>query len=73
LEGIDQQQRPFAARQRPRYLVVKVDVPWRIDQIDLERLAIADVLHHHRPRLNGDAALSLELHIVEQLLFHLPL
>ena len=40
LKGVDQQQRPFAARQAARNFVMKIDVPRRIDQVQLVLLAV---------------------------------
>ena len=45
----------------------------RVDEIDLVDVAIVRlVIHRDGPRLNRDAPLPLELHIIEKLLLHLP-
>ena len=74
LRGIDYQQRAFAGGQRARDLVGEIDVPRRVDQIQLIRLTVdGAVLHAHRFSLDGDALLALEVHRVEHLRGHLAL
>ena len=72
LPRVDDEQRAIARRERPRYLVGEVDVPRRVDQVDLivEPIARA-VLKGDALRLDGDAALALEVHRVEHLVLHL--
>ena len=72
LAGVDDEQRAVARRERPRDLVGKVDVPRRVDQVDLivEPVARA-VLQRDALRLDRDAALALEVHRVEHLVLHL--
>ena len=72
LPRVDDEQRAIARRERPRYLVGEVDVPRRVDQIDLivEPVARA-VLKGDALRFDGDAALALEVHRVEHLILHL--
>ena len=41
----------------------------RVDEVELHTL----VLHAHRLQLDGDATLALQIHGIEELLFHLPL
>lgn len=44
---------------------------WRVDQVELIRVAIMRGIHHaNSMRLDGDAALALEVHGVEDLLLH---
>ena len=72
LRGVDDQQRALARRQRARHLVGEVDVPGRVDQVQLVGLAVARrVEHAHRLRLDRDAALALQVHRVQQLRAHL--
>ena len=74
LAGVDHQQRAFAGRQRPADLVAEVDVARRVDQVEVVDLAVArGVLQRRRLRLDRDAALALEVHRVEHLLFHLAI
>ena len=68
LRRVDDEHRALARLQRARHLVREVDVPGRVDQVQLVALPHdADGL-----RLDRDAALALEIHRVEQLLAHLP-
>ena len=72
LAGVDDEERALAGRQRPADLVREVDVPGGIDQVELVSAAVArDVLERGGLRLDGDAALALELHRIEHLRFHL--
>ena len=67
LRGVDHEQRPLAGLQRARDLVGEVDMPGRVDEVELVALpGDADGLG-----LDRDAALPLELHRVEDLLAHL--
>ncbi len=72
LGGVHHQQRALAGGQRARDLVGKIHVAGGVDQVELVFLAVArDVLHAHGVRLDGDAALALQVHGVEHLLLHL--
>ena len=71
LGGVDQQDRPLAGRQAPRHLVMEVDVPRGIDQVQLVDLIVQGVIDRDRPSLDGDPAFALEVHVVEQLLAEL--
>ena len=72
LRGVDQQQRALARGQRPRDLVAEVDVAGRVDQVEDVLLAVRRrVVQADRVRLDGDAALALEVHGVEHLRLHL--
>ena len=73
LGGVDQQDRPFAGGQAPRDLVVEVDVAGRVDQVQLVDLAVEGVIDRDRPGLDGDPALALQVHVVEELLAELAL
>ena len=67
LRGVDDEQRPLAGLEGARHLVREVDVPGRVDEVEL----VALPRDAHGLRLDRDAALPLELHRVEQLLPHL--
>ena len=68
LGGVDEQQRAFAGGQRPRHLVREVDVAGRVDQVEDVGLAVLGrVVQAHGVRLDGDAALPLQVHVVEEL------
>ena len=74
LRRVHDQQRTLARGERARYLVVEVHMPGRVDQVHLIGLAVVRlVFHAHRTRLDRDAALALEIHIVQQLFLHLAL
>ena len=71
LRGVHDQQRAFAGGQRARNLVGKIDVPGRVDQVELVSLAILRGVHHaDGVGLDGDAALALQVHRVQNLLLH---
>ena len=74
LRRIDDEDRPFARGERPAHLVGEVDVARRVDQVELVGLAVArGVGHAHGVELDGDAALALQVHRVEDLFAHLAL
>ena len=67
LGGVDDEQRALARLQRARHLVREVDVPGRVDEVELVALPRdADGLG-----LDRDPALALELHRVEHLRAHI--
>ena len=47
---------------------MEVDVARRVDQVQLVDLAVQRVIDRDRPGLDGDPALALQVHVVEQLL-----
>src|SRR5213080_4799768 len=72
LRRIDEQQRAFARGERARHLVREVDVAGRVDEVQDVLLAVVPrVVQPDRMRLDGDAALALEIHGIEHLRFHL--
>ncbi len=72
LRRVDDQQRAFAGGQRPRHLVREIDVAGRVDQVERVLLAVVGgVVQADRVRLDGDAALALQVHRVEDLRLHL--
>ena len=72
LRCVDHQQRALARGQRPRDFIAEVHMPGRVDQVELIRLAIGRGIHHaDRMRLDGDAALALQVHRVQHLRLHL--
>ncbi len=74
LRRVDDEDGAFARRQRARDLVGEVHVAGRVDQVELELLAaLGGVTHPHGVELDGDAALTLEVERVEDLLLHLAL
>ena len=73
LGGVDQQHRALAGLQRTRHLVGEVDVAGRVDQVQDVVDAIDLPRQTHVLRLDGDAALALDVHPVEVLRAHRPL
>ena len=72
LRRVHQQQRSLAGGERPRHLVREIDVSRRIDQVEDVDLAVVGLVGQaNRVRLDGDAALALEVHAVEDLRLHL--
>ena len=73
LGGVHHQQRALAGGQRAGHLVGKIHVPRRVDDIELIGAAIAGrIAQRHALRLDGDAALPLQIHRIEHLLGHFP-
>ena len=69
LAGVDHQQRALAGGERAVDLVGEIDVAGRVDQVEDVVLAVArPVVEAHGLRLDGDAALALDVHRVEHLL-----
>ncbi len=74
LGGVDHQERAFAGGKRAVDLVGEIDVAGRVDQVEDVVLAVARaVIEPHGLRLDGDAALALDVHGIEHLLHHLAL
>ncbi len=72
LRGVHHQQRAFAGRQRARDFVGEVDVARRVHQVEDVALAVLRlVIEADGLRLDGDAALALDVHRIEHLLLHL--
>jgi hypothetical protein len=72
LRGIDHQQRAFAGRQRTRNFVGEIDVAGGVNQVELVFLAVLRLVQQGGGlRLDGDAALALQVHRVEYLRLHL--
>ena len=71
LRGVDDKQRALAGTERTAHLIRKVDVPRRVNQVELVDLAVARlVLQCGGLRLDGDAAFTLDVHRVKNLRFH---
>jgi hypothetical protein len=74
LGGVDDEHRALAGGEAARDLVVEVDVARRVDEIqDVVLPVVGPVLQAHGAGLDGDAALALEIHLVEDLRLHLAL
>ncbi len=74
LGGVDHQDRALAGLERAADLVGEVDVAGRVDQVERRSVwpSRGRVLEAHRPGLDRDAVLALEVHRVEHLARHLP-
>ena len=65
LRGIDHQQRALAGGERAVHLIGEIDVPGRVDQVEDVVLAVGRlVAQPDGLRLDGDAALALDVHRV---------
>ena len=74
LAGVHHQQRTFTGGQRAGHLVVEVYMAGGIDQVQRIRFAILRLIEDlHGAGLNGNAALFFQIHIVQQLVFHIAL
>ncbi len=72
LARVDDEDRALAGGEAARYLVGEVDVARRVHQVELIGLAVLGlVIEAHGLRLDGDAALALDVHRIEHLLLHL--
>ncbi len=72
LGRVDDEQGALARRQAPADLIGEVHVPRRVHQVeDVIRAVLRAVIEPHRLRLDRDAALLLQFHIVEHLARHL--
>ena len=72
LAGVDHQERALAGGERAVDLVGEVDVAGGVDEVEDVVLAVArPVIEPHGLRLDGDAALALDIHGIEHLLLHL--
>ena len=68
LRGIDHQYGTFTGGNRTAHFVTEVHVPRSVYQV--ERMAL--IVHLDSVRLNGDAAFFLQVHIVQNLVLHVP-
>ncbi len=72
LRGVHHQQRPFHGGERAVHLIGEVHVAGRVDEVERVGLPIQRRIGEaHGLRLDGDAALALDVHIVEHLIRHL--
>ena len=74
LGSVHHQQGAFAGLEAAGYLVGKIHVAGGIDEVQLVEVAVAGaIVQPHGVRLDGDAALALQVHGVEDLLHHFAL
>ena len=72
LRRVDDEQRALAGGEAARDFIGEVDMAGRVHEVELIGLAIArGVVEAHGLRLDGDAALLLNVHIIKHLLGHL--
>jgi len=69
LRGVDEQEAAFASGNAARHFVGEVDVSRRVDEVEHVGFAVERILHLDGVALDGDAALTFQIHVVE----HLPL
>ena len=73
LRGVDHQQRAFAGGEAAADLVGEIDVARGVHQVERVGLAVLGLVGETDGlRLDGDAALLLQIHVVEHLLGHFP-
>ncbi|MNJ38137.1 hypothetical protein D3C77_329780 [compost metagenome] len=71
LRGVHHQDRALAGGQRPADLIGEVDVSRRVHQVEhIVVPVLGRVVQAHGLRLDGDAALLLDVHVIENLLGH---
>ena len=68
LGRVHQQDSPFAGSQAAGDLVVEIDVPGGIDQVEFVGLTVEQVVNCDGAGFDCDAAFPFQVHIVEQLL-----
>jgi hypothetical protein len=74
LRGVDDEDGALAGREGAGHLVGEVHVARRVDEVELVGHAVpGQVAHPDGVQLDGDPALALEVHRIEQLLAHLAL
>ena len=74
LAGVHHQHRALACGQAAAHLVAEIHVAGGVDEVELVFLAVLGrIVHRHGARLDGDAALALQLHVVQNLRFHCAL
>ena len=74
LRRVDDEDGALARGKRTGDLVGEVDVAGGVDEVELVLLPVfGGVVHAHGRELDGDAALALEVHRVEQLRLHIAL
>ena len=74
LRGVDDEQRALAGGEGARHLVGEIDMAGRVHEIEhVGAPVLRRVFEAHGLRLDGDAALALDIHGIEHLLGHLAL
>ena len=74
LGGVHHQDGPLAGRQGAGDLIVEVHMAGGVDEVELVGVPVLGlIVEPHRPGLDGDAPLLLQVHVVQELGLHLPL
>ena len=74
LGGVHHQHRPLAGGQGAAHFVVEVHMAGGVDEVEAVGLPVlGGVVHADGPGLDGDAPLLFQLHVVQELGFHLAL
>ena len=74
LGGVHHQHRALAGGQGAGHLVVEVHMARSVNEVQGVNLAVLGLVKQmDGPGLDGDAPLALQVHVVQQLVFHLPL
>ncbi|CCY18709.1 1-deoxy-D-xylulose 5-phosphate reductoisomerase [Eubacterium sp. CAG:786] len=72
LGSVNDEQSALARHQRTRHLVVEVHVTGGVDEVEDVVLAVVGVIFKtYCARLDGDAALALDVHVIKKLLLHI--
>ncbi|OPZ73152.1 MAG: hypothetical protein BWY83_00249 [bacterium ADurb.Bin478] len=72
LRGIDDQQCALAGGQAARHLIGEIHVARRVDEVEQIGHAVTGfIFHGDGVHLDGDAPLTLQIHAVQHLVFHL--
>ena len=69
LSSVHNQESTLASRDATRYLIAEVDVSRSVDEIEYIVFTVMLVLHLYSMALDGDAALSFQIHVVKHLVF----
>ena len=74
LRGVNHEHRAFARRKASAHFIGEVDVAWGVDKVELVLLTIVGGIGDaHGLAFDGDTTLALDIHGIEQLLFHVAL
>ena len=74
LGGIDNENSALTGGQRPADLIVEIDMAGGINEIEVIGFAVIGfIIQRDGAGLDGDTALPLQLHIIQDLIFHITL
>ena len=71
LGGVHDEQRPFARGDGAAHLVAEVHVAGGVDQVQQVLLPVEGIVHLDGLALDGDAAFTLQVHVVQGLILHI--